>query len=254
MLAHPLLPKLRRLRLSGMAYTLDSRCSQAVSGGLSPLEFLALLLDDEIERRSNSSLKLKLAQSGLDASKTLGHFDFSAAPQLNRSLVMELATCAFIAKAENLLLCGPTGTGKSHLVNAIGFEALKRGYTVVHRPVQRLLADLNAARADGTHARRFARLCSLDLLILDDFGLRPLSSQAADELYELISERYERHAIAVTSNRAFSEWAEVFGDGLLANAALDRLTHHSQTLVMRGSSYRQRGRHKEEAPTEPASG
>lgn len=246
MLAHPLLPKLRRLRLSGMAYTLDTRCSQAISGGLSPLECLSLLLDDEIERRTNNSLKLKLAQSGLDPSKTLGHFDFAAAPQLNRSLVTELATCAFVARAENLLLCGPTGTGKSHLVNAIGFEALKRGYTVVLKPLQRLLADLCAARADGTHARRFARLCSLDLLILDDFGLRPLSSQAADELYELISERYERHAIAVTSNRAFGEWAEVFGDGLLANAALDRLTHHCVTLVMRGSSYRQRGRHKEE--------
>jgi DNA replication protein DnaC len=193
MLEHPLLAKLRSLNLSGMAYTLDSRSSQAVSGSLSPLEFLALLLDDEIERRSQTRLKLKLAESGLDASKTLGQFDFSAIPQLNRSLVLELSTCAFIAKAHNLLVCGPTGTGKSHLVNAIGFEALKRGHSVLHKPLQRLLFELNAARADGTHSRRFAKLCSLDLLIIDDFGLRPLSAQGADDLYELISERYERH-------------------------------------------------------------
>ena len=252
MLEHPLLPKLRALRLSAMAYSLDSRCAQAVSGSLSPLEFLALLLDDEIERRAQEGLKRRLAQSGLEVGKTLSQFDFSAAPQLNRSLILELATCSFVAKADNLLICGPTGTGKSHLVNALGFEALKRGYSVYQRPLHRLLGELNAARADGSYQRRFARLCSLDLLIVDDFGLRPLTTQAADDLYDLIRERYERHAIALTSNRAFSEWPEVFADGLLANAALDRLTHHSLTIVMRGSSYRQRGRKKEETVPESA--
>jgi DNA replication protein DnaC len=247
MLTHPLLPKLRALKLSGMALTLDTRSTQAVAGNLTPLEFLAILLDDELERRGNARLKRHLAESGIDEKKTLAQFDFSAVPQLNRSLVLELANCGFLGRAENILVCGPTGTGKSHLLNALGFEALRRGHSVLLRPVHRLLADLHAFRADGTFARRFAKLCAVDLLILDDFGLRPLSAQAAEDLYEIIRERYERKPIAITSNRAFQEWPEAFGDGLLSSAALDRLTHHSHTLVIRGHSFRQLGRRKENA-------
>jgi len=118
--------------------------------------------------------------------------------------------------------------------------------------VRRLLTDLHAARADGSFPRRFAKLCAVALLVLDDFGLRPLSMQAAEDLYEIIRERYERKPLAITSNRAFEEWPEVFGDGLIASAALDRLTHHCHTLVIRGQSYRQRGRRKEGSTTEDA--
>lgn len=246
MLTHPLLPKLRALKLSGMALTLDTRSTQAVAGNLTPTEFLAILLDDELERRGNARLKRNLTGSGIEDKKTLAQFDFLAAPQLNRSLVLELANCGFIARAENILICGPTGTGKSHLLNALGFEALRRGHSVLVRPVHRLLAELHAFRADGTFTRRFAKLCSLDLLVMDDFGLRPLTAQAAEDLYEVIRERYERKPIAITSNRAFQEWPEAFGDGLLASAALDRLTHHSHTLVIRGQSFRQIGRRKED--------
>jgi len=245
MLTHPLLPKLRALKLSGMALTLDTRSAQAVTSNLTPTEFLALLLDDELERRQGKRLKRSLAESGVDQAKTLAHFDFLAVPQLNRSLVLELANCGFVGRPENVLVCGPTGTGKSHLVNALGFETLRRGHSVLLRPAHRLLAELNAARADGTFARRFAKVCAVDLLILDDFGLRPLSSQAAEDLYEIIRERYERKATAITSNRAFQEWPEAFGDGLLSSAALDRLTHHCHTLVIRGQSFRQLSRRKE---------
>jgi DNA replication protein DnaC len=245
MMIHPLLPKLRALKLSGMVLTLDTRSAQAVASSLTPTEFLALLLDDELERRQGQRLKRSLSESGVDQGKTLAQFDFLAVPQLNRSLVLELANCGFVTRAENVLVCGPTGTGKSHLVNALGFEALRRGQSVLLRSAHRLLAELNAARADGTFARRFAKVCSVDLLILDDFGLRPLSSQGAEDLYEIVRERYERKAIAVTSNRAFQEWPEVFGDGLLSSAALDRLTHHSYTLVIHGQSFRQLSRRKE---------
>jgi DNA replication protein DnaC len=249
MLTHPLLPKLRLLKLSGMVLTLDTRSAQAVQGNLTPTEFLALLLDDELERRQQNRLHQRLAESGVDEGKSLAQFDFSAVPQLNRSLVLELANCGFIASAQNILLCGPTGTGKSHLANALAFEALRRDHRVLAKPTHQLLADLHAARADGTFSRRFARLCSVDLLVLDDFGLRPLPTQAAEDLYEIIRERYERKALIITSNRAFQEWPEVFGDPLLASAALDRLTHHCHTLVIRGQSYRQRGRRKEETVT-----
>lgn len=245
MLTHPLLPKLRALKLSGMLLTLDTRAAQAVAGTLTPTEFLALLLDDELERREQKRLQRALAASGIDPTKTLAQFDFAAAPQVNRALVLELARGGFIGRAENVLVCGPTGTGKSHLVNALGFEGLRRGQSVLLRPVHRLLADLHAARADGSFARRFAKLCAVDLLVLDDFGLRPLAATAAEDLYELVRERYERKATAITSNRAFEEWPEVFADALLASAALDRLTHHCHTLIIRGQSYRQRHRRKE---------
>ena len=251
-MTHPLLPKLRQLRLSGMVHTLDVRAAQALERQLAPTEFLALLLDDELERRSQKRLARRLAQSGCDGQKTLAHFDFSAAAGVNRTLIQDLATCTFVPRHENVLLCGPTGVGKSHLANGLGLEALKRDYRVLSRSTHHLLKNLHAARASGAQPRLLSKVLNADLLILDDFGLHPLTPHAAQDLYEIISERYERGSMIITSNRAFEEWAEVFDNDLLASAALDRLTHHTHTLIIRGESYRQRGRRKEIPGITPA--
>jgi DNA replication protein DnaC len=244
-LVHPLMPKLKQLRLSGMLSTLEVRADQAAREHLAPGEFLALLLDDEIERRDQGRLRLRLQEAGWEEGKTLARFDFTALPGLNRTLVAELKTCAFVERHDNVLICGPAGVGKSHVMAGLAYEAIKRGHRVLMRPVHQILNDLQAARADGGYGRKLTKICTVDFLILDDFGLRPLGPSAVDDLYEIMTRRYETRSIGITSNRSLEEWPEVFGDGLLASAALDRLTHHARMLVMTGPSYRQRDRHKE---------
>ncbi len=142
-------------------------------------------------------------------------------------------------------MCGPTGVGKSHIANAIAIEAIKHNFKVMAKTTHRLLNELQTSRANGTYHRLIGRVLSCDLLVLDDFGLQSVLPQSSQDLYEIISERYERGSIIVTSNRAFEEWGDIFANDLLSSAALDRLTHHAHTLIIRGDSFRQRNRRKE---------
>lgn len=242
MLTHPLLPKLKELKLSGMADSLEMRSELAREQGLTPVEFLALLLDDEIERRHNARIARMERAAGFDWPKSLSQFDFAAIPTLDRSVVLEMASCQFIERKENWLLVGPTGVGKSHLAIAVGYEAIKHDLRVVAYQTHNLLGRLHASRADGSFAGLMRKIVSCDLLILDDFGLRPVNAQGSEDLYEIIQLRYERGSIVLTSNRSATEWGDVFGDGLLASAALDRLTHHARITVITGESYRQKSR------------
>jgi len=248
MLTHPLLPKLKELRLSGMADTLEARSELTRERGLSPMEFLAMLLDDEIERRHNARIARMERAAGFERLRFLNQFDFAAIPSLDRSIVLEMASCQFIERKENWLLVGPTGVGKSHIATAVGYEAIKQNLRVLSYQTHRLLAELHASRADGSFAGLMRKMTSCDLLILDDFGLRPVNAQGSEDLYEIIQLRYERGSIILTSNRSPTEWGDVFGDGLLASAALDRLTHHARITVITGESYRQKTRRKEENP------
>lgn len=248
MLTHPLLPKLKQLYLSGMVETLEERAQLAQLQNLTPIDFLALLLDDEIDRRQQAKYQRMERQAGFDSTKLLADFDFAAVPGLDRSVVLDMATCQFVQKKQNWLLCGPTGVGKSHLATAIGYEAIKRGYSVLSVGCAAMLMELLAARADGGHAKAMHKLLKCDLLIIDDFGLRSLTEQGADDIYEIIHSRYERGSVIVTSNRSPAEWPDLFGNALLASAALDRLTHHARITVITGDSYRQKHRRKTEKP------
>src|ERR1700677_852179 len=219
MLSHPLLPKLKQLRLSGIAESLEERAAMASANAMRPVDFLALLLEDELDRRQQNRYERSVRKAGFEEVKLLSDFNFGAAPHLDRSLVMAMATCQFIPNKENWLLCGQTGLGKSHLAIAIGFEAIKHGYTVRWANTHDLLGELFCARADGAYPQLLKAIRTVDLLILDEFGLLPMTEQGVQDLYDIIHKRYERGSIILTSNRAPSEWSQIIGDGLLAAAA-----------------------------------
>src|SRR5512134_2088515 len=169
-----LTPMLRTLRLSGVLETLEVRNRQAVEQQLSFVEFLTTLLQDEVERRAQSKLRLRLRRAAFDATKTLESFDFSFNPKLNKAQIFDLATCQFIARHEAVLVYGPTGVGKSHLAQALAHEACRRGYEVLCVATEKMRRHLAGGRADGTHEQRLARYTRPALLVLDDFGLKPL--------------------------------------------------------------------------------
>lgn len=237
-LTHHLTPILRTLRLSGILETLQVRNRQAIEQQSSFVEFLTALFQDEVERRAQSKLRLRLRRAAFDPTKTLEGFDFSFNPKLNKAQIFDLATCHFIERHENVLVYGPTGVGKSHLCQALAHEACRRGFEVLFVSTAKMLAHLAGGRADGTHEQRLARYLRPDLLVLDDFGLKPLRPPGPEDLYDVINERYERASIILTSNRDRSEWAALFGEPLLASAALDRLTHGAHFVEITGASFR----------------
>lgn len=240
--ADALLLQLKTLRLSGILVTLEARHRQAIASEWSYVEFLSRLLEDEIERRAQKQLELRLRRGSINTTKTIEDFSFSFNPNINRQQVMALAACDYIREKRNLLLCGPSGVGKSHLAQALGQEACRQGFDVLFISTHKMLQHLLGGRADNSYERRLATYLRPDLLILDDFGLRSLAPPAPDDLYEVINERYEKGSILLTSNRSPKEWGSLFNDPLLASAGIDRLGDRAEMLVIRGESYRARGR------------
>jgi DNA replication protein DnaC len=237
-----LIPKLKALRLSGILDTLDVRTQQAIAEHWSYGDFLERLLEDEVERRGQKQLGLRLRRATLNTAKTLETFEFTFNPGLNRQKVYDLATGQYIRDKRNVLVCGPTGVGKSHLAHALAHEACRRGFDVVFSDAHKLLRHLHAGRADGTYDKRLAVCTRADLLVIDDFGLKPMPAPASQDMYDVINERYEKGSILLTSNRAPAEWANWFVDPLLASAGLDRLSHRAHVLLITGPSYRAKGR------------
>lgn len=233
-----LVPILKKLRLSGVLQSLDVRLKQAVDDDLAPTEFLYRLLTDEVERREAKQLHLRLNRAAFEHSKSLEDFDFSFNPKLPKARIIDLATCLFLDTHTNVLFVGPAGVGKSHLAQAIGHRACRLGHTTLYVPAHKMFADLRASRADGTYERKLARFTGPRLLIIDDLGLRPLNYEEPMDLYEVIRQRYERASTIITSNRDIEEWYPLFGDALLASAAMDRLLHHCHVITLEGDSYR----------------
>jgi DNA replication protein DnaC len=231
-------PKLTRLKLSGITETLSLRITQGMNEKWSFSQFLDMLLSDEVERRDFKQLGRRLTRSGLEPDKTLESFDFHFNPRIHEPTFRELATCGFLQKHENLFLVGPSGVGKSHLAQALGHEACRRGQEVLYRRTAVVMDWIAAGHGDGTHGRRMKQVAAVSLLLLDDFGLTPLSESQQTDLYELICERYEKRSTILTSNRDFNEWPMVFANPLMGSAAMDRLVHQAVKIVIEGKSYR----------------
>jgi DNA replication protein DnaC len=220
------------------------RTQQAITEQFSYVEFLQRLIEDEVERWTQKQLALRLRHAAVDLGKTLEGFDFGFNAGINRQQIFDLATCQFLERHESVLIQGPAGVGKSHLAQALSQEACRRGYDVLFILAARMLGYLHGGRADGSYERRLLTYARPDLLILDDFGLKPLSTLGPEDFYDVINERNERGSLMITSNRALAEWPGLFQNPLLASAALDRLTHHAQQIVITGDNFRAKGRRR----------
>ena len=231
-------PLLKQLRLSGILDSLEARNRQAIESKLAYTDFLALLIQDEIARREQRHFSERLRKSQMLLDKTLERFDFAHNPTFNHGQIADLATGRFIAEKVPVLIVGHTGTGKSHLAQALGHCALRLGHEVLFITHTKLLGTLNAARATDTYEHKVQQLARIPLLLIDDFGLRPLRSPQDEDFHDLVAERYERAATVITSNLDFDEWSAAFPNKLLGAATLDRLRHGAYRVVLEGESYR----------------
>lgn len=230
---------LRQLRLGGIAAVLETRLQQAQAEPMAPIDLISCLVSDELTRRSERLLERRRKQAQFrDSQKTLENFDFNFNKKMNRSLVFDLATGAFIARHEDALFLGPPGSGKSHLAQAIGQAVIQQGYRVLYRETYHLLEQLAEATLEGTRKPQVELLVSVPLLIIDDLGMRKLPLTAAEELLEIIMRRYERASTVLTSNRPVEDWGKLLGDSAAVTAMLDRLLHHGHVLKCGPRSWR----------------
>jgi DNA replication protein DnaC len=230
---------LRQLRLGGMASVLGIRLRQAQAEPMAPIDLLSCLVSDELTCRSDRLLQRRRKLAGFrDPGKTLDNFDFTFNPKMNRSLVFDLATGAFIDRREDVLLLGPGGTGKSHIAQSIGVAAIAQGHKVLCRETHVLLEELAEAALGGKRKQYVDSVSTVALLIIDDFGMRKLPQTAAEDLLEIVMRRYERASTLLTSNRPVEDWGKLLADVAAVSAMLDRLLHHGYVLKCGPRSWR----------------
>lgn len=243
-------PRLRQLKLSGLQATLATRADEARSCNLDPLEFLALLLDDELARREGDRVARRIRAARFEEVCDLRDFDFSDNPQIPKAQLWEFASGHYLAEHAAILLCGPTGVGKSFVAQALGVQACRQRQRVFFIKTAALLSDLAGGRVDGSLPARLRRYLSPDLLILDDFAMREYRTSQAEDLYEIVSRRYRHGALILTANREPKDFYPLFPNAVLAEGLLDRLLNSAYVVTLLGRSYRPQLR---PTATEPAS-
>ena len=234
--------RLRHLRLSGMVEALPARVAQAEAAPLAHLEFLELLVEDELARRADRLFARRLKQAGIVTMKTLADFDWAFNAKLPKPKLVELATARFVQTHAGVLLIGPPGVGKSHMATALAVGAIRAGHRVLIRSTFDLVADFAEAEATGTRRDLVQHLTRVDLLVLEDFGMKKLGASAAEDLLEVFVRRHEAASTLITTNRPTQDWGVFLGDVPAATAILDRSLAHAEIVQMPGKSYRLRSR------------
>jgi len=231
---------LKKLRLNAVFEIIEQRTKEAVETGMSYIDYLLILTQDEMDMRKQRKKELAIKKAMLGRYKRITDFDFNFNPEINRQKIMDLLTCSFISKSENIIFEGPTGVGKTFLSKAIAHEACCRGYKALFTRTEKMLNIIYSGKADGSFQKKLNTYIKPDLLVLDDWGMTAFSNQYLNILNEIISERYENGSIIITSNRPIESWDELFNEPIITSALIDRLFHNSHIIKIPGKSYRRR--------------
>lgn len=238
--------QMRALNLKGMINRYRELADRATEGKLRYEEYLSLLLEEELNGKTDRSFTAKIHKARFPFVKTVEEFDFSFQPGIEEKEVIRLSSLDFIENKENLIFLGPPGVGKTHLATGFGVKACQSKYRVLFTTAQKLIEDLMLSVRDGTITQKLLAYSRLNLLIVDELGYMPITKEQANLLFQLISMRYEKGAIILTSNYSFEDWGQVFQDNVVAAAIIDRLVHHAKIFYINGSSYRLKNKLKKE--------